>query len=361
MKSRIQGVETMANAKLKFFNVVKNFGYATSAAGDIFVPGKLVVAAMLPDLLPDAELLLDVVRAERGLQATKIHSVTPPFKVGTIKWFDPAKNFGFIATGEGDVFLHGSVAETAGVLPWAHLPVLFLASTGKDGRLQTTRVKFPSLEAEIAALAGETQASEGDDVVVEAADALPKVNFVTGERMRGVVSYVNVEKGWGKFSFPGSEGELFFHFKERADRSLTPAIGMEFDFIVGSGPKGFVATSIVQVGALAPLDVSLSAEAQSTVPVEKPVRTPRRVVHLPMKKRVAEGAGGTETAAPAAELQKVIRRRVALKAAAPASEGAVSAGNPLVLKGEVPNTAFAAALIAAVQVAKAASKGQVVH
>ena len=33
---------------------------------------------------------------------------------GTVKWFDDAKGYGFIATSEGDVFVHHSAIEGSG-------------------------------------------------------------------------------------------------------------------------------------------------------------------------------------------------------------------------------------------------------
>lgn len=37
--------------------------------------------------------------------------------IGTVKWFDPAKGFGFIApeTGDKDVFVHKSAVQSAGM------------------------------------------------------------------------------------------------------------------------------------------------------------------------------------------------------------------------------------------------------
>ncbi len=37
--------------------------------------------------------------------------------IGTVKWFNPAKGFGFIQpeSGDNDVFVHGSAVEAAGM------------------------------------------------------------------------------------------------------------------------------------------------------------------------------------------------------------------------------------------------------
>jgi len=57
--------------------------------------------------------------------------------IGTVKWFNASKGFGFIAPegGEKDVFVHISALERAGLRELADgQRVEFELTTGKDGR-----------------------------------------------------------------------------------------------------------------------------------------------------------------------------------------------------------------------------------
>lgn len=63
---------------------------------------------------------------------------------GTVKFFNPAKGFGFIAPDDGskDVFVHISEVERAGLgMLSEKQKISFDVEKGKDGRVSATRLK----------------------------------------------------------------------------------------------------------------------------------------------------------------------------------------------------------------------------
>ena len=64
---------------------------------------------------------------------------------GTVKWFNPAKGFGFIAPEDGskDVFIHISALERAGLSTLAEgQKIEFELGAGRDGRTSAENVKL---------------------------------------------------------------------------------------------------------------------------------------------------------------------------------------------------------------------------
>ncbi len=289
---------TTVNATVKWFNFGKNFGFAVSTAGDVFVPGKLVVDAMRPDMMEGAKLSLEVVRAERGLQATKINAITPPWEKGEVKWFKPldeanprGTGFGFIhVDGGDDVLLHHSVAEAAGVEPWRGLLVHFLRGLGNGNKPLATRVEFPTLAAEIAALAAEDTATVAEEaaVAVLPPEAPALAEYKLGEELTGTVKWFRPE-GWGYIVVEGKQGDLFVH-KSGVHPGLTLTDGLSVVCRVGKNPKGFCAEQVRLPGE--PAGVSESAEK------------PKRPHHV-VRKRRPESAAAEASAPVAAPRERV--------------------------------------------------------
>ena len=137
-----------AEATVKWFNPEKGFGFAELAdgSGDAFIHVAAVQAAGLDTIQPGAKLKVMVGQGAKGPQITRLLEVddsgvtqAPPRRpapgggmgsprrtvdpstatemVGTVKWFNTEKGFGFIACDDGgkDVFLHISVLERSGI------------------------------------------------------------------------------------------------------------------------------------------------------------------------------------------------------------------------------------------------------
>ncbi len=150
------------DAVVKWFNPQKGFGFAElgDGSGDAFLHVRAVEAAGYRELEPGTRLTVRVAQGQKGPQVTEITSVdtstaTPggarggpgggpgagrggPYQgqprrssyqseprdqgpaqeiAGTVKWYNPAKGFGFIAAEDQgkDVFVHRSVLERAGL------------------------------------------------------------------------------------------------------------------------------------------------------------------------------------------------------------------------------------------------------
>ena len=66
--------------------------------------------------------------------------------IGTVKWFNPAKGFGFIAPEDGsrDVFVHISAVERAGLSTLNEGQKVSFELGGRPGRKDGRRTYFPS-------------------------------------------------------------------------------------------------------------------------------------------------------------------------------------------------------------------------
>jgi CspA family cold shock protein len=153
------------DATVKWFNKEKGFGFVElgDGSGDAFLHIRAVEAAGHADLLPGTRLSVQTAQGQKGPQVTNITSVDtstaeapvrreprPPRAggfgdrpggfgdragggggggggrfasgpstemSGTVKWYDPAKGFGFVSVKDGgkDVFVHRSALARAGL------------------------------------------------------------------------------------------------------------------------------------------------------------------------------------------------------------------------------------------------------
>jgi cold shock protein len=154
-----------ATATVKWFNPEKGFGFCalSDGSGDVFLHVNTLQAAGRQTVPPGATLRVRVGAGQKGRQVEAVISVDestaeaePPRRqsygggggdrgdrggdrgprgpggprrqvdlstavemMGTVKWYDPAKGFGFITPQDGgrDVFIHATALERAGLGP----------------------------------------------------------------------------------------------------------------------------------------------------------------------------------------------------------------------------------------------------
>lgn len=147
--------------ELKHFNRKKGFGHIQTKEGRIFLHISKVRKGLVDQLIAGATLEVVYQTSARGLEATKVLSITePPVYTGTVKFFNVKKGFGFIKCLElGDVFLPRAVASAAGVIPWERLAIEFTCAPDKTGKLAATMIRPATDENKIPAMPVEAEAS----------------------------------------------------------------------------------------------------------------------------------------------------------------------------------------------------------
>src|SRR5215467_6716388 len=131
-------------AKVKWYNSDKRYGFVvlSDGSGDAFLHATALAGLGIVTLQPGETLALRVAPTERGLLVTEVISVDsstaapsrPSWtrvgsasdrqpseasvqEMGTVKWYNATKGFGFIVRDSGgkDVFLHASILDRADI------------------------------------------------------------------------------------------------------------------------------------------------------------------------------------------------------------------------------------------------------
>ena len=142
--------------------------------------------------------------------------------IGTVKWFNAQKRFGFIQPEDGskDVFVHISAVEQAGLTGLAEGQPLEFTLVDRGGRVSATDLKI-----------------EGDPLPVEESaprDRGPQ-RQLTGEKAQGTVKFFNATKGFGFITRDDGQPDAFVHISavERAGMiSLNEGDRVEFELEV---------------------------------------------------------------------------------------------------------------------------------
>jgi CspA family cold shock protein len=132
-------------ATVKWYNPTKGFGFVTLAdgSGDAFLHASVVEGAGASGVQPGATLQVRAGPGPKGPQVTEVVSVDtstalqeqprrprperPAYpqadratveELGTVKWYNAMKGFGFIAADRGgkDIFVHASALERGGIM-----------------------------------------------------------------------------------------------------------------------------------------------------------------------------------------------------------------------------------------------------
>jgi cold shock CspA family protein len=162
--------------------------------------------------------------------------------VGTVKWYDPDKGFGFVAREEGgsDLFLHHTVL--GGELLAEGDRISFNVGYGLKGERaedvqmiersgNQPRTRRPQEYGDSGYQSRRPSGSNGGSF-----DRRPAVDPATLPRLEGVVRRFDADRGFGFISSAGASEDVFFHGSVVVGGAVNPGDAVEFR--LGQGLRG---------------------------------------------------------------------------------------------------------------------------
>lgn len=189
----------------------------------------------------------------RSSHPPRSHAFRTPSTVGTsvevtLKWFDPARGFGFVklADGSADALLPGALVRAGGhgPLPDGATLVVDLID-GRKGRQVSVIHSVDTSTAVPAAPKVAAGARPGGDRRMEPRRPPPAAAAEPGEPVEGTVKWYNGEKGYGFIASDGGGRDVFVHVRTLEAAGLS---GLEENqrvrMTVRQGEKGPEASSL---------------------------------------------------------------------------------------------------------------------
>lgn len=114
-------------ARVKWFNEDKGFGFVVPADGqpEAFVHASILSRMGVAAVVEGTEMMCGIAATPKGPQVVRIDQIELPEpepepvadRPAVVKWYQPDKGFGFLATGDGerDIFVHKSALKRSGL------------------------------------------------------------------------------------------------------------------------------------------------------------------------------------------------------------------------------------------------------
>jgi CspA family cold shock protein len=169
---------------------------------------------------------------------------------GSVKFFNPAKGFGFVARDDGgeDVFVHISAVEQAGLEGLANGQPLAFTLVERNGKVSAIDLKIDGEPMPIEQFAPRDRGDRPDRGPAPAGARGRRQ--LTGERATGTVKFFNGTKGFGFISRDDGQADAFVHISavQRAGmHDLVEGQRLAFDIEVDDRGK-FAAVNLAAEG-----------------------------------------------------------------------------------------------------------------